>query len=210
MKTAIFDLDGTLLDSMGVWVQIDIDFLNKRGIALPNDYFPQVSRMHAREAAEYTIARFSLQETAEDLIAEWREMALTAYHETVELKPYAKAYLQKLVEQGVHIICATSGEECMVVPAMKRTGIFTYFQDIVYSSEVKRGKGFPDIYLEASKRTNTEIADCVVFEDILAGVVGAKQGGFYTIAIMDDASKLDHEEIKRQADRSIVTYLELL
>ncbi len=88
-KAAIFDLDGTLLDSMGVWDQVDIDFLGKRGIEVPDDYMTTVSSMQFRQIAEYTIKRFDLDDTPEDLMNEWTEMATHAYATIVEAKPHA-------------------------------------------------------------------------------------------------------------------------
>lgn len=78
-KGAIFDLDGTLLDSMGVWDQVDIDFLSKRGIDVPDDYMTKVAAMQFRQIAEYTIARFSLTDTPEELMDEWDHMARVMY-----------------------------------------------------------------------------------------------------------------------------------
>jgi len=78
-KAAIFDLDGTLLDSMGVWDQVDIDFLGKRGIEVPPDYMIKVSSMQFQQVAEYTIARFGLKDTPEGLMQEWDDMARVAY-----------------------------------------------------------------------------------------------------------------------------------
>ena len=89
-KGAIFDLDGTLLDSMGVWDQVDIDFLSKRGIDVPDDYMTKVAAMQFRQIAEYTIARFSLTDTPEELMDEWDHMARVMYATVVEAKPYAR------------------------------------------------------------------------------------------------------------------------
>ena len=91
-KAAIFDLDGTLLDSMGVWDQVDIDFLGKRGIEVPPDYMIKVSSMQFQQIAEYTIARFGLKDTPEELMQEWDDMARVAYSTTVEAKPGALDY----------------------------------------------------------------------------------------------------------------------
>ena len=95
-KGAIFDLDGTLLDSMGVWDQVDIDFLSKRGIDVPDDYMTKVAAMQFRQIAEYTIARFDLSDTPEELMDEWDHMARVMYATVVEAKPYAREYLAQL------------------------------------------------------------------------------------------------------------------
>jgi len=92
-KAYIFDLDGTLLDSMSVWEQLDVDFLEKRGIAVPPDYMNAVSPMNPYEAAVYTIKRFALKDSADGLIREWNDMAAYAYGNTVQMKPMPKSIL---------------------------------------------------------------------------------------------------------------------
>ena len=97
MKAYILDLDGTLLDSTGVWEGIDVDFLNKRGIPVPSDYAPTVAPMSFSEAAEYTIERFHLPDAPDDLCREWFDMALYAYGHTVKLKPNVREYLAQVL-----------------------------------------------------------------------------------------------------------------
>ena len=86
IEGVIFDLDGTLLDSTWVWSQIDTDFLKKRGFEVPKEYSTAIMAMGIEEVAKYTIKRFLLQETKEDVIAEWDAMARDAYAHDVKLK----------------------------------------------------------------------------------------------------------------------------
>ena len=106
-KGAIFDLDGTLLDSMGVWDQVDVDFLAKRGFEVPDDYMQKVAAMQFRQIAEYTIARFNLSDTPEALMEEWDHMARVMYATVVEAKPYAREYLESLKASGAKLAVAT-------------------------------------------------------------------------------------------------------
>ena len=102
-KGAIFDLDGTLLDSMGVWDQVDVDFLAKRGFEVPDDYMQKVAAMQFRQIAEYTIARFNLSDTPEELMEEWNHMARVMYSTVVEAKPHAREYLATLKIGRAHV-----------------------------------------------------------------------------------------------------------
>ncbi len=208
-KGAIFDLDGTLLDSMGVWRQIDIDFLGKRGLEVPEDYLKEITAKHFKDAADYTIRRFGLDESPEAIVDEWFEMAVWDYTYNVELKPCVKEYLMQLRECGVKIAAATSSDERLFLPCLKHHDILKYFDSYTVITEVKRAKGFPDIYENAAAKIGLTASDCVVYEDILKGVRGAKMGGFYAVGVEDIHSSYEQEEIKREADCYITSFQEL-
>jgi HAD superfamily hydrolase (TIGR01509 family) len=207
---AIFDLDGTLLDSMWIWDQIDIDFLAKRGFAVPDDYQKSIAAMTALETAEYTIARFGLSDKPQDLVEEWLAMARDAYANRLELKEGALDYLKYLHEAGVRMSVASASDPELVIPALKRTGVFPLLDHVITVREVKRGKGFPDIYLESAARMSVAPEDCVVFEDILEGIRAAKIGGFRTVGVREVHNTSSEEEIRREADRYIDSFCELL
>lgn len=209
-RGAIFDLDGTLLDSMGVWRKIDEDFLGKRGFVVPPDYLAAITSKNFDTAAEYTIARFGLPESREEVIAEWFAMAQHSYAYEVKAKPYVLEYLQQLKEEGVRIAAATSSDERLFLPCLKHLGLYEYFDAFAVTAEVPRGKGFPDVYRLASERINLSPDACVVYEDILKGIEGAKMGDYYTVGVEDIHSAYEKEDIQRFADRYIVSFEELL
>lgn len=209
MKGAIFDLDGTLLDSMGVWRQIDVDFLGKRGLSVPDDYLKEITAKNFNEAAEYTISRFDLQESPQAIIEEWFAMAIHDYTYEVQLKPYVREYLMHLKERGVKIAAATSSEERLFLPCLKHHDILKYFDAYTVTSEVKRAKGFPDVYENAAAKLGLQPMDCVVYEDILKGVEGAKMGGFYVVGVEDVHSGYEKKQIKEGSDYYISSFEEL-
>ena len=150
-KGAIFDLDGTLLDSMGVWDQVDVDFLAKRGFEVPDDYMQKVAAMQFRQIAEYTIARFNLSDTPEALMEEWDHMARVMYSTVVEAKPHAREYLAMLKASGAKLAVATSLPPMLREPAMRHVGIFDYFDEVVSVDDAGDiGKDRPDVYLLAA------------------------------------------------------------
>ncbi|WP_289094311.1 HAD family phosphatase [uncultured Bifidobacterium sp.] len=200
-KGAIFDLDGTLLDSMGVWDQVDIDFLGRRGIDVPDDYMTKVSAMQFRQIAEYTIARFDLADTPEQLMAEWDEMARVAYSTVVEAKPHAIEYLRGLKASGAKLAVATSLPPTLREPAMAHVGIDGFFDEVVSVDDVGDvSKENPDVYLLAAERLGVAPTDCTVFEDLLAGIKAAKSVGMTVWAMNDDSSDGDWAEICDVAD----------
>lgn len=207
---AIFDLDGTLLDSMGVWRQLDVDFLGRRGLAVPRDYLEAITPLGFERAAEYTIKRFGFSESPEEIIDEWMEMAKDSYAHRVDLKSNAKAYLEKLAELGIPIAAATSSDRDLVIPALKRNGIFDMFHSVVTVRDVTRGKGFPDIYEKAAELLGENPGRCAVYEDILEGIRGANMGGFYSVGVYDPESEFNREAIRRESRHYIEDFEELL
>ena len=209
-KGAVFDLDGTLLDSMGVWRKIDRDFLAKRGMEVPMDYMKAISAMHFYQAAEYTIQRFGFTDTPEMLVEEWKDMAKEAYAHEVGLKPGVSEYLKALKACGVKIAAATSGEKSLFLPCLENNGILGDFDVLVTTAEAKRGKGFPDVYELAAEKSGLSNIECMVFEDILQGIRGAKMGHFAVTGILDEHSGFEWDEIRKEADRYAVDFTELL
>lgn len=209
-KGAIFDMDGTLLDSMWVWRQIDIDFLGKRGFEVPDDYLEMITPMGYHRAADYTIERFGLKEKPEDLIEEWFGMAAKAYAEKVELKPHVKEYLEALKKSGTRIAAATSSAYELLKPCLERNDILNYFDVFVTTAEVPRGKEFPDVYEEAARRLGLEPKECLVYEDIYKGICAAKLAGCQTVAVKEEESIDDQEQMRQAADYYITDFKELL
>ena len=210
IEGAVFDLDGTLLDSSWVWEDVDEKFLGDRGFQVPDDYVDEISPLGAERAAVYTIERFGLNEDKDDIVREWIEMAKKEYATEVVCKPYAKEFLEELHKLNIKMAVATSSDRELFMKTLEREGILKYFQKIVTVDEVERGKGYPDIYEEAARRIKVNPHKCLVFEDILAGVTGASLGEFNVVAVFDEKSKHNWEKIKSISKYSINDYKELL
>ena len=209
-KGAIFDLDGTLLDSLWVWDEVDKNFLGRRGIDVPDDYMDIINPMSVMQTAQYTIERFSLSDTPQDLIKEWNMLALKEYESNVNMKPGAEKYLNLLKKQGIKLGIATASDPEIYIPALKNLGIYDLFDAITHADEVARGKDFPDIYLLAAKKLGATPEKCVVFEDIYSGINSAKSAGFYTVGVHEEYSKKDTDKIIKTADKYIYSFDELM
>lgn len=210
IKGAIFDLDGTILDSMDVWGDIDRKFFENRKIKMPDDYIESVNSMSFSETARYTAERFHLQDTPEELMNQWTEMSKNAYAHEIRLKSGVMEYLTQLSKAGVKLGVATTLESELFIPALKNNGIYRLFSAFTSVKEVSRGKDFPDIYLETAKRLNMKPKECAVFEDICLGIRGANAGGFLTVGVYDRFAALEEETIRREADLYIRSFIELL
>ena len=206
MKAYIFDLDGTLLDSMSVWTDVDIAFLKKRGIDVPEDYADNITSMSFHEAALYTIKRFNFSDDVNDLINEWTDLAKDAYSNTVMMKPNSKEYLCKLRESGAKIAVATSSMPMLYEAVLRNHDIYNWFDIICNTGDIGSGKSQPDIFLHISEQLGVSPDDCVVFEDILIAIKTAKSIGMTVYGVFDEASKSDWEEIKKIADGVIYDF----
>ena len=210
-KAAIFDLDGTLLDSMGIWKQIDEEFLRRRGRICTPEYSNTLKSMGWMEGAVYTIEHYHLSETPQEVIQAWFQMSEEFYTHEVQMKPYAKEYLLALKEKGIPLAVATSMEpQTNIEKSLRAHGLESFFSNITLSTDVSRGKGFPDIYLLAAQRLGVEPSECAVFEDILTGIRGAKKGGFQTVGIFDALSENDWPQICEESTLAVRSWQELL
>ncbi|MCI8589546.1 MAG: HAD family phosphatase [Clostridiales bacterium] len=210
IKGAIFDLDGTLLDSMQVWDEIDEKFLSLRGLTLPNDYIETVRTMEFKTAAQYTKDRFGLSEPIDAIIQEWKELASLAYAKEIRLKPYAKEYIMKLHKQGILLGVATSSAKELFMPALQNNQIAHLFSVFATTGETAHGKDFPDVYHLAAKRLGISPACAAVFEDTLLGITSAKRGGFYTVGVYDKTSEQEKDLIMQKADAYLFSFSSLL
>ena len=185
IRTVFFDLDGTLLDSMGVWTQIDVDFLSKRGLPMPEDYLEAIVPLGFRATAEYTIRRFQLSETPEALMQEWHGMAVDAYTHHVPLKKGARPLLNRMKEKGYRLAVASASSKELVMPCLKRNGILDFFDRIITVSEDGYGKNEPEFWTEAAGLLETEPKDCLLFDDAAAALLAAGKAGMTTVGVFD-------------------------
>ena len=208
---AVFDLDGTLFDSMPFWNHIDEWFLGQLGInEVPADYLLDIAHLGAEETALYTKKRFGLDMEPAEMINMWQGKARDFYRNEVTLKPGVSAYLKKLRDGGVRLAVATASSEDLFLPGMKRTGIDGFFTAVAAVGECERKKGFPDVYQLACRRLGVPDSEAVVFEDIYIAIKGAKDGGFRTVGVYDKTSERDADLIRSTADLFITDFTELL
>lgn len=209
IKGAIFDMDGTLIDSMWVWSKIDVEYLNQRNIDLPKNLKQEIEHMSFSEVAQYFKDKFNLPDSIEKIQQDWNNMALQYYANDVKLKPGAKEFLSLLRSKGIKVGLATSNCRLLIETALKNNDIYHFFDSITTTDEVSRGKDFPDVYLLAAERLNLKPKDCVVFEDILPAVKGAKLADMLVVGVHDLYSEYQKEDIINCADIYISKYEEL-
>lgn len=209
-KAILFDLDGTLVDSMWMWKQIDIEFLGRYGYECPEDLQKVIEGMSFSETAVYFKERFQIPLSLDEIKACWVQMSIDKYRYEVPLKPGALEFLKFCKENGIRTGIATSNGREMVDAVIESLRLEDYLDVITTACEVKAGKPEPDIYLEVAKRLSVVPSECLVFEDIPAGIIAGKRAGMQVIAVEDDFSKAMKEEKCRLADGFIADYFDLL
>ena len=205
-KGAIFDLDGTILDSTNIWHMVDTKFFSMHNMSVPSDYLENISAMNIYDIARYTINRFNFNYKVNELVDLWNNMAINEYTNNVLIKPYVKEYLMELKSKGIKLGIATALDTILYEPCLKRNGIFDLFDDHRSLSTMKNGKDSPDIYLYVANKLKVSPNECMVFEDIVKGCRSAKSAGFYVIGVND----YDNTNIINYCDKYIYSFKELL
>ncbi|MGN0305284.1 MAG: HAD family hydrolase [Lachnospiraceae bacterium] len=200
IEAVIFDLDGSLVDSMWIWRQIDIEYLGKYGIELPEDLQENIEGMSFSETAVYFKKTFPIPESIEEIKAEWNRMAWDKYTHEVPLKNGVKRVLDYCRKRGILLGIATSNSRFLAENVVRSLKVEDYFSCIVTSCEVNKGKPEPDVYLAAAEALNICPEKCLVFEDIVMGIKAGKSAGMKVCAVGDEYSAYQLKEKKALAD----------
>ena len=209
-RAYLFDLDGTLVDSMWMWEAIDVEYLGRYGLECPSDLQKAIEGMSFSETAVYFKERFNLPDSIEEIKQAWVEMSLEKYQKEVPVKPGVREFLEEISIRGIKAGIATSNGREMVDAVLKSLGLEQYFQVVATACEVAAGKPAPDIYLEVARRLGAKPENCLVFEDVPAGIMAGKNAGMKVIAVEDDFSETMKEEKEQLADRLIHDFYEVL
>ena len=179
----LFDLDGTLLDSMPLWDKVYLQTLAHFGISVPADYLMHVNHLSVRDGAVYTVQSLGLDTTPEEIIRIWASLGTAAYRDSIQLKPHAADLLRLL---------ATALGKGFFESCLARNGVLSLFSDSTSVEEVGRGKDSPAIYLRACEKAGAAPGETVVFEDSLTGATSAKQAGFFVVGVYDASAEAQH------------------
>ena len=209
-RAVIFDMDGTLMDSMWMWQDIDIEYLGRFKIPLPEDLGVAIEGMGFTETAAYFKDTFGLPMGVEEIKADWNRMAYEKYARQVPLKPGARELLAELKGRGIRLGIATSNHIDLVRAALKNNGVGELFDCIRTSCDVARGKPAPDVYLSVAERLQTKPEQCLVFEDVPMGVLAGLNAGM-TVCGVENAHAADRrKQVKDLPNYYIHDFYEVL
>ena len=206
----IFDLDGSLVDSMWLWHAIDIEYLGKFGIAAPADLQTRIGGRSFSETAVFFKETFRIPDSLEEIKADWNKMAWDKYTYEVPLKEGAREFLELCTEKGMKLGIATSNSRELVENVIAVHKLHAHFDVIMTGCDVEKGKPAPDIYLAAAAALDVAPKRCLVFEDILHGIMAGQAAGMKVCAVYDKHSATQDEEKKKLADYYIYDFKELI
>lgn len=206
---AIFDLDGTLLDSMYIWDSIGEDYLASLGIQPHENLNETFKTMSLRQAAGYYQSEYNVTLSLDEIMDGVNRMIEHYYMHDVKAKDGVKELLEKLKDNGVKMCVATATDLYLAEAAMRRNGILDYFSKIFTCTEVGFGKDSPQIYTQALAHLNTPKQSTVVFEDALYAITTAKEAGFCVVGVYDRSETKHRVKIEERSDMYIQSFKEM-
>lgn len=210
-KALIFDMDGSLVDSMWIWPEVDRIYMEKYNLTPPDNFYEAIEGISYTETAQYFVDTFQTPgQTRERIMQEWRDMTIELYATKVFPKPGVMELLDEMKRRGVLLGIATSNDREIAEAALRARGLDAYFDSVRTSCEVATGKPAPDVYLKVAEDLGVEPKDCLIFEDVPNGIRAGKNAGMEACAVYDDFSAKCDAEKRRLADYYIRDFYEVM
>ena len=210
-KVYVFDMDGTLADSMtAVWGILPLQFLDERNISYPDDILKRVIALGVPGLIRYYKEHFDISETEQEMYEWFIQTGKPYYENTIPAKPFVKEFLQKLKQEGASLHILTGSPHSFLDPWVRRTGILEYFDNTWSVDDFPINKGNPDLYTEISKRLGVAPENCIMVDDSNVPLIACKKAGWQAVGIYDIVSKDNEKDMRAIADKYIYSFEELL
>lgn len=206
-RLSIFDMDGTLVDSMIYWQRLAVEYLNSRGVSqVPPSVLDRIKPMTMAESAALFIREFDLQGTPEAVADEMNAMMDEHYRKDIPLKAGVRDYLHRLSEDGVRMCVASATAQPLMEACLRRLGVREQFEFLLSCESVGAGKNRPDVYHAAAEKLGAPAQEIAVYEDALYALKTAKDAGYYVVGVYDECTKNHWNEIMQLADEYICSW----
>ena len=206
----IFDMDGTLIDSNGIWKDVDTAFLAKRVLSYTKEFYEGVAHTIFPLAAKFTKEFCHLPESEEAIMAEWMDMAGDLYGTSVPVKPGVRAYLDKLRAAGERLIVVTSAVPVHCRTALTHLGLMPYFERIIFAHDLQLEKKGPQLWRLTAEMMGAAPEDCTLYDDSVEACRGAKAAGMHAVGVYDPYFAGTEPEMQAVCDRYIRSFEELI
>lgn len=205
-RLLIFDMDGTLLDSMGFWQNLGRRYLESKGKSPEDDLEDIIESMTLQESASYFKTKYGLEEDTEVIIKQVLDFIEDKYLNEIPLKKGVKKFLEKVNSEGYKMCILTTSEKSQAVGALKRTRVFDLFDEVYTDRDFNLSKKDPQIYIKTCEKMLESPSEAVVFEDALYAVESAKKTECTVVGVYDEYSKSDWSTITVIADKTIESF----
>lgn len=209
IKYLIFDMDGTLVDSMPEWSKEMINILVENNIEVPDKFVENIVTKGAKEIADVYIS-MGVKASNEEMLEKYQDFAFHKYETSIPAKPNAYEVISKLKEKGYSINVLSSTSKPLIDVCFKRLKMFDFFDNVWSCNYFNCSKADPKIYLEIAKSLNTDISNCALIDDSINALKTAKVAGMNVYGIYDEFSKYNEEKIRGFADGYFTNLLEIL
>ncbi len=208
--TYIFDLDGTLTDTNGLWAEVDAEFLRRRGLAPTPEYAREIMRCTFVSAAALTKRLYNLPDTPEELMAEWENMAARHYTDLAPLKEGAGAFVRQCAAKGHTLAVFTACRPTLCRAALARLGLLDLFVHLVFAEELSYEKWDPRCYTELCTLVGAQPAECVFFDDSPDNCAAAAKAGLSVVGVYDAHFAARQDEMRNVCGRYVHSLQELV
>lgn len=195
VKAAIFDMDGTLIDSMYIWDMAGEAYLRSCGKTPAPSLREKLRPLSLEQAARLFQEEYDLKQSTREILQGFNRTVEQEYRTNVRLKPGVLPLLNLLKEKGVEMAVATSSPREIVIMVLDRLQILSYFSHIVTCGDVGAGKDHPDVYNRAAEQMGSSRKNTIVFEDALHAITTASSAGYYVIGVYDTSEGINEDKI---------------
>ena len=206
----IFDLDGTITDTNGIWLEVDREFLTRRGLTHTDEYRRVVERSIFPIAAQFTRDYYHLPDTPEDIMAEWDSLAERHYRELAPLKPGAEEFLRQCRAEGRPMAIFTACRPALCEAILERYGLRGLFGHVIFAEEIGLEKRDPRCFVRLSELLGAPPEDCTLFDDSPDNCATAMKAGMTAVGVYDDYYASRQDELKSVCRRYVRSLEELV
>lgn len=210
IKAVIFDVDGTLLDSLDVWADSDRIFLESLGFSYDPSISDRMKSMHYISAAQLLIDEYHIDMPLDEVMNRIEDIVRDKYFHEVPVKPYALELISECRRQGIRMCAATSNLRALAEGALSSGKILPCLDFIITSDEVGSSKDDPEIFFRCAEKMGAAPCDTAVFEDSVHAASSAAKAGFYTVGVFDRHYAAEFEKLKKICSRTITSFEELI